>query len=519
MLGAVVAVIAGLGLFPAQATQQSLPTANIVIVQNRDHYPAGDTYPIDFEITIARDWNIHGPRKSEEGLIPTRLAFDPVPGIAVIDLAFPDPEMVKFDYAIDPVAVYDGTILVKARLRISADHPEGIAPLAGRLSFQACSATLCRPPESVAFNFLITIGAPDAVAKGLNVNSDVDAGTDGSVAGEKSQFAFWLTLAGIFLGGLALNLTPCIYPLIPVTISYFGSKSENIQGRTVLHAAIYLAGLSLTNAALGVSAALSGAMLGAVLQHPLVLILLAAVLMALALSMFGLWDLNAPGLLARFVSRNPAGYWGTFFMGLTLGIVAAPCIGPFILGLLTYVGQTGNPLLGFVYFLVLSIGMGLPLCILAAFSGSVRRLPRSGQWMMWVKKAMGWIMVGMAAYLVRPLLPASFAKDPLIFLVMIAAGIHLGFMEKTDVQLRKFNIAKKNYGHHLRAGRHPFMGCGRRPGGWPQLGTLYPGSRGRGKDGRFAGDAGFLCRLVSALQGTRPPDFQRQAGESPGRAV
>jgi thiol:disulfide interchange protein DsbD len=148
----------------------------------------------------------------------------------------------------------------------------------------------------------------------------------------------------------------------------------------------------------------------------------------------------------KIASKNYKGYFGTFFMGLTLGVVAAPCLGPFILGLLTYVGQTGDPLLGFLYFLVLSIGMGLPLCILAIFSGGIERLPRSGEWMVWVKKAMGWILVGVGAYLVKPLLPPSVIKDSLLFLVMIMAGIHLGWMDKTGQQGKRFGFIKKSLG-------------------------------------------------------------------------
>lgn len=83
-------------------------------------------------------------------------------------------------------------------------------------------------------------------------------------------------------------------------------------------------------------------------------------------------------------------------MGLTLGVLAAPCIGPFLIGLLTYVASTGNPYLGFVLFFTLSLGLGIPLATLAFFSGKLDRLPRSGEWMIWVRKLLGWVLVAMA---------------------------------------------------------------------------------------------------------------------------
>ena len=103
-------------------------------------------------------------------------------------------------------------------------------------------------------------------------------------------------------------------------------------------------------------------------------------------------------------SKSYAGYFGSLFMGLTLGVVAAPCIGPFVLGLLTWVASMGSPWLGFIVFFTLSLGLGLPLFFLAMFSGKIEKLPRSGEWMLWIRKLMGWILVGMAAYFIRPLL-------------------------------------------------------------------------------------------------------------------
>ena len=251
---------------------------------------------------------------------------------------------------------------------------------------------------------------------------------------------------GVFLGGLALNLTPCVYPLIPITVSYFGGRGRDKAGLLAVHSLFFLLGLAVTNSTLGVVVALTGGLLGSVLQHPAVLVAIATILVALALSFFGLWELRLPGFLTQAASRSYGGYGGSLFMGLTLGVVAAPCIGPFLIGLLTYVASTGNPYLGFMLFFTLSLGLGIPLATLAFFSGKLDRLPRSGEWMIWVRKLLGWVLVAMAAYFIKPLFSSHLAGIILLSAVILAAGVHLGFIERTTGTSRVFGLMKKGVG-------------------------------------------------------------------------
>lgn len=249
------------------------------------------------------------------------------------------------------------------------------------------------------------------------------------------------TLLAIFVGGLALNLTPCVYPLIPITVSYFGGRSSQGRGKLIGHGLLYLFGLALTNSVLGVTAALTGGLLGAMLQNPMVIIFVAGLLVLFSTSLFGFWELRLPSGLTQIAAKSYGGYFGTFFMGLTLGIVAAPCLGPFVLGLLTWVASLGSPWLGFIIFFTLSLGLGLPLFILAMFSGKLDQLPRSGEWMLWVRKLMGWVMVAMAAYFIRPLLPESLSVF-LMAAVALAAGIHLGWIDQTRAGFKAFGLIK-----------------------------------------------------------------------------
>jgi thiol:disulfide interchange protein DsbD len=195
--------------------------------------------------------------------------------------------------------------------------------------------------------------------------------------------------------------------------------------------------MAITYSILGTAAALTGSLFGSALQNPLVLLLIACVLVGLSLSMFGVYEITMPAFLTRIAGQSSQGIFGALFMGLTVGILAAPCIGPFIMGLLSYVGQKGNPVLGFWTFFVLALGMGTPLVFLGILSGSLNRLPRSGEWMVWVKKIFGFVMLGMAVFFLRYLI-----SNELYWLLQasIAAvgSIYLGWVEGSGKGLRGF---------------------------------------------------------------------------------
>jgi thiol:disulfide interchange protein DsbD len=292
-------------------------------------------------------------------------------------------------------------------------------------------------------------GFPEWKAAGLPIQSiPVDQARSISQpegSGPLYGWAMLWTLLGVFAGGLALNLTPCVYPLIPITVSYFGGRSGRGRGKLAIHGLLYLGGLSVTNSILGVVAALTGSLMGAALQNPIVLVVVAGVLVLFATSLFGFWELRLPYSLTSAASKSYAGYFGTLFMGLTLGVVAAPCLGPFVLGLLTWVASMGSPWLGFVIFFTLSVGLGIPLFFLAIFSGSLEKLPGSGEWMLWVRKLMGWVLVGMAAYFVSPLLPSS-ARVFVLAGVALAAGLHLGWIDSTEGGFRAFRVVRNVVG-------------------------------------------------------------------------
>ncbi|HZP45296.1 MAG TPA: cytochrome c biogenesis protein CcdA [Candidatus Binataceae bacterium] len=263
-----------------------------------------------------------------------------------------------------------------------------------------------------------------------------------------------LGFAAVLLGGLALNLTPCVYPLIGVTVAYFGNEGGPSR-RVVTLALLYVLGIALSFSAVGVAAALSGGMFGAALQKPLVLIAIAALLLLLAASSFGLFTLQPPQWLMRYAGVSRRGYLGALVMGLSMGVVAAPCIGPIVLGLLLMVQQSRDAVLGFALFFTLAVGMGLPYVALALAAGNLRRLPRSGEWLAWVEQLFGFALIGLALYFLDPLSPNRLLTRLLPWYAA-AVGIFLGWVTPVGSRPRPFMVFRIAVGA-IAAGAALFM--------------------------------------------------------------
>lgn len=277
---------------------------------------------------------------------------------------------------------------------------------------------------------LLKICTPLALALGLALLPEApawaaEAAADDPFAGQ----SFIWVLALVFVGGLGLNLTPCVYPLIPITVGYFGGR-ESSRGRLVASAVAYWAGMAVMYSLLGGLVSLSGGFMGAALTHPAVIIFLVAVLLALALSMFGLWEIRLPQALNRAAATSRGGLGGSFLMGLTVGLLAAPCVGPFVVGLMTHVAEVGHLGYGLLVFFLLAAGLGLPLAVLAVFSGSISRLPGAGEWMLWVRKLFGLVLVIMAIDVAEPLIGGQ-TSIWLMALAGVVGGLYLGFFEKS----------------------------------------------------------------------------------------
>jgi cytochrome c-type biogenesis protein len=219
--------------------------------------------------------------------------------------------------------------------------------------------------------------------------------------GETLQQSPALALATMFGAGLVTSLTPCVYPMIPITAGVIAGTagSDAPRGRVVLLTLTYAAGLALLYATLGLVAGMSGTLFGTVSASPWARLAIANLLLIFGLAMLDVFPVRVPHRLQAWAAGLGGGsYPAVFLLGATSGIVAAPCGAPAFAAVLTFVATTGSAALGFLYLLVFSLGMTALLVFVGIFSGALARLPRSGRWMIWIKRIAGAILIVMAEY-------------------------------------------------------------------------------------------------------------------------
>jgi cytochrome c-type biogenesis protein len=205
-----------------------------------------------------------------------------------------------------------------------------------------------------------------------------------------------LALAAAFAGGVLASFTPCVYPMIPITASYVGSR--NIGGsrsRAFALSIAYVVGISLTYAALGMIAALTGRFFGEIATNPWAYFIVANVIIVLGLGMFDVFTIP---MFAVTGTPKPGGLAAVFVLGIVSGFVAGPCTAPVMGVLLAYVATTQSVLLGGLLLFIFSLGMSVLLVLVGTFSGAMAALPRSGEWMVKIKKIIGVIMIGLGEY-------------------------------------------------------------------------------------------------------------------------
>jgi cytochrome c-type biogenesis protein len=213
-----------------------------------------------------------------------------------------------------------------------------------------------------------------------------------------------LALPALFIGGVLTSLTPCVYPMIPITAAIVGGQSATgatpSRWRPVLLTLAYVVGLALVYSALGVFAGITGTLFGSVSTNPWLYFAMANVLVLAALSMLDVVPIRLPaGMMARAANMGTAGrFSGAFAMGAMSGLVAAPCSAPVMAAVLTWVTVTHSAVLGFVYLLTFSLGMCALLVVVGLSTGTLARLPRAGAWMVTVKRVFALVMLGAAEY-------------------------------------------------------------------------------------------------------------------------
>jgi len=407
----------------------------------------GEVFGIEAVATIADGWHVHSNTPPEPYLIPTALTLSLPDGFAAPEVHYPPAEERSFAFAPGlKLSVYEGKLGIAAGIQVPADYAKPMLPITAQLRYQACNDTTCLPPVMVSATIEVAVSDAAPAATGDPGGTTSVPGGDGEVFGRwLTEHGLVLTLLGVALLGLGLNLTPCVYPLISVTIAYFGRQASS-RAVVAWLAVLYVFGIALSFSAVGLAAALSGGVFGAALQNPAVIIGIATVMVVLALGSFGVYQFQPPAFLLRWAgTAGGGGSAGALFMGLTMGIVAAPCVGPIVLGLLVFVGSRQDPWLGFLLFFVLALGMGAPYLLLAMAAGSIQRLPRSGEWLLWTERLFGCILLAMAAHFSSTLFPEPI-KSTLLPAVIVLSGVYLGFVERAGGRLRWFPYFKRAAG-------------------------------------------------------------------------
>ena len=239
-------------------------------------------------------------------------------------------------------------------------------------------------------------------------------------------------LALAFGAGVATSLTPCVYPMIAITVSVFGARETKTRREGAMLSTSFVLGMAALFVPLGLLAASTGGLFGSALSSPVVLVSIAALFMALAASMFGAFELDLPaGLKTRLSSMGGVGVRGAFVLGMVSALIAAPCTGPVLGALLTWVSSSGNLWMGALGLFSYALGLGLLFWLVGTFAIS---LPKSGRWLGWVKSVFGVVMVTAAFYYLRPLFPSLTLPSYLssrgallvLSLALIVAGLGAG---------------------------------------------------------------------------------------------
>jgi len=441
---------------------------------------AGGSAEAKLELTITSPWHINANPPSPDYMIPTQATLPAASGITPGKAVYPAAHQLKVDFDDKPLAVYDKAATITLPLRAAADAASGAHVLKGTLRFQSCNDQVCLAPTSIPFQVAVTVtgggaastSAPSAAAPTAKPESAATApAVDSSSTASRDTAALGATLPirsvggpsmsgnpladaighgglvaflALFVLGLALNLTPCVYPMLGVTVSIFGARGAASTLQALGSALVYVLGMVVMYSALGVIAALTGGLFGAVLQSAAVQAGIGIIMLLMALSMFGAYEFQPPAwLLSRLGGTGTTNVLGLFASGVFVGVFAAPCVGPAVVALATVVGAKADVGFGLITFATLALGLGAPYIVLGTFTGLLHTLPRSGDWMVWVKKLFGVILVGIGAFY----LCIAFAPRYASWVAPITwafGGLYLGFIEKSGAKRPGF--ARLKYG-------------------------------------------------------------------------
>ncbi len=291
--------------------------------------------------------------------------------------------------------------------------------MAYALDAQEASVEMAQPIDE-------QITAPAPQPKKLSLSARIYALTE-------STQSIWLRILLAMFLGLLLSLTPCIYPMIPITVGILQSRGSKSLVSNFLISCTYVLGIATTFAILGLLAAFTGQMVGSCMNNPLVILAIVALLVYVALSMLGLYELYIPRSLQSNKSSIQGGsLLSIFIFGALSGTIASPCLSPGLVLLLSIVTTLGSKIMGFALLFAFGMGLGVPLIIIGTFSSSLALLPKAGMWMVEIKKLSGLLLLGMCFYFLKTIIPLNLLLWMLSFF-LAGSGIWLLYDTKKTV--------------------------------------------------------------------------------------
>ena len=454
-----------------------------------DKVQPGSRFEIAVVAEIAEGWHVNA-NPARQGLIATEIVLPDTPHLTFGETVYPKGDVLALG-SIGEAPVYHDTITMGIQADLASTAPVEPLTLTMELTYQACNDEQCLLPETLTFTVPIDIvGIQETIQRRneaifANIQfgappTPTDTGGEGTLARALSDGQVWLAFLLVFAGGILTSLTPCVYPLIPITVSVFGANESAGLLKSLFLSIVYVLGIVVTYSILGVAVASTGAVFGQIMANPWVVGGISVILVTLGLSMFGVFEIRVPyAIQNRLNTVGGAGFAGAFAMGTVAGVIAAPCTGPALAVVLTYIATTGSLVLGFWLMFTYALGMGLLFICIGTFSGLLSALPRSGGWMYVLENIFGIAIITMALYFLKDVFSPlqDFLQNSLPFFAIAAALVIIGiWLAKLTERFKGISPQlkfRKTCGLLLAIlGAYMFIGGIQQPTG-PQLDWVY----------------------------------------------
>ncbi len=408
-------------------------------------------------VEITAGWHINSAHPLQTYLIPAEVQFDTTAQLRPGNLTYPGGE--EATLVGEVMSVYSGRTVITFDVAVNADVAAGEYTLPVRFTYQPCNDKECRAPQTLDVDLKVVVGD-----EGTPANTDIFRGASATSSDRTSPqtpeetsdiqrlierhgvWGYFIALGLAFVTGLFLSFSPCTYPMIPITVSIFAGQQRTV-GKGFVLSLFYVGSMAVVYGIMGLIVASVGGVFGAWLASPPVVIGIAVVFVIFSLSMFGLYELQVPAWLRQKLGARASGggVGGSIILGIVAALVVSPCVGPFVAGILLYIATSGSPLIGFAVLFVFALGLGTLYVIVGTFSSAITKLPGSGTWMESVKRFFGYVLLLMAVYFLRTIVPTTVTAVA-TGLILVAFAVFWGGLDKLTPESKFFLRLKKFLG-------------------------------------------------------------------------